>query len=324
MGSMFTIKAPAQLLEGLTAVLGFAPVESLVVVALSGSGAVVCVLRADLRDSEAAGALERLADLAADTGAASVVAVFVSRESALCPVCAEQFAEVSARLAELLAAKGARLAGGFVVDEIAAGGRWQCVDGCGARGVLGDPLSSPLAAAAVLSGRRLYRDRVELAARVAVDAAAAAAVAAVMPTSAEPVCVRDAVRDAVAAARRMGAGETVEAQDLARVGASLTDVRVRDRLSTLAVSELAAGAELLWTALARALPQPWRAEALALLAHAAYVRGEGPLAGVALAAALAEVPDHRFSGLLDQALQAGIQPEAVRGLLESVPSALSA
>lgn len=73
-----------------------------------------------------------------------------------------------------------------------------------------------------------------------------------MPTHREPVCVRDAVREAVAAVRRMGAGETVAAQDLARVGASLADVRVRDCLSTLAVSELAAGAELLWTALARA------------------------------------------------------------------------
>lgn len=321
---MFTIKAPAPLLEGLAAVLGFAPVQSLVVVALSESGAVVCVLRADLSDIEAEGALERLATLAVDSGAASVVAVFVSQDSALCPVCAEQFADVGTRLGDLLGAKGARLAGGFVVDEIAAGGRWRCVDGCGERGVLGDPLSSPLAAAAVVAGRRLYRDREELAASVRVDAAAAATVAGLMPTGGEPVCVRDAVRAAVSAARRMAAGETVAAKDLARVGVSLADVRVRDCLSTLADSELAAGAELLWTALARALPQPWRAEALALLAHAAYVRGEGPLAGVALAAALAEVPEHRFSGLLDQALQAGIQPEAVRGLLASVPSALSA
>ena len=38
----------------------------------------------------------------------------------------------------------------------------------------------------------------------------------------------------------------------------------------------------------------------------AYLRGDGPLAAVALEAALAEDPAHRMAGLLDTALQGGV------------------
>ncbi len=56
-----------------------------------------------------------------------------------------------------------------VVDRVAAGGRWHCVDGCGAGGVVDDPCASPLAVAAVLDGRRLYARRTDLQAVIAVD-----------------------------------------------------------------------------------------------------------------------------------------------------------
>jgi hypothetical protein len=53
---------------------------------------------------------------------------------------------------------------------------------------------------------------------------------------------------------------------------------------------MAAEAEALWTLLARVLPEPWRAEALVLLA--VYVRGDGSLAGIAVLAALADDAEH--------------------------------
>jgi hypothetical protein len=59
---------------------------------------------------------------------------------------------------------------------------------------------------------------------------------------------------------------------------------------------------------------PWRAEALVLLAFSAYVRGDGPLAGVALEAALCGDPTHRMAGMLDTALQTGMRPEQIREL----------
>ena len=66
--------------------------------------------------------------------------------------------------------------------------------------------------------------------------------------------------------------------------------------------------------LARALPAPWRVEALVLLGFSAYARGDGPLAGVSLDAALRADPAHRMAGMLDTALQSGLRPEEIREL----------
>jgi hypothetical protein len=66
--------------------------------------------------------------------------------------------------------------------------------------------------------------------------------------------------------------------------------------------------------LCRALPAPWRVEALVLLAFSAYSRGDGPLAGVALEAALRDGGDHRMASMLDTALQSGLRPEKIRDL----------
>jgi len=104
-------------------------------------------------------------------------------------------------------------------------------------------------------------------------------------------------------------------RELAAVGASLTDRGVRDTLFTAAASNRAVEAEALWTVLARVLPRPWRAEALALLAVSAYVRGDGSLAGAAVQAALADVAEHPMAGMLDTALQDAVRPEEIRELL---------
>jgi hypothetical protein len=51
-----------------------------------------------------------------------------------------------------------------------------------------------------------------------------------------------------------------------------------------------------------------------LLSFSAYVRGDGPLAGIALAAALDGEPGHRLGGMLDRALQSGLPPEQISRL----------
>lgn len=66
--------------------------------------------------------------------------------------------------------------------------------------------------------------------------------------------------------------------------------------------------------LARILPVPYRTEALVLVAFFAYARGDGPLAGVSLDAALRNDPTHRMASMLDQALQSGLRPERIREL----------
>jgi len=125
---------------------------------------------------------------------------------------------------------------------------------------------------------------------------------------------RDDIEAAIGAAAQLADGASLDDALLARLGGALRDVRVRDTLYALAVGESAGQAEDLWALLARTLPDPWRVEALSLLAFSAYARGDGPLAGVALDAALRGDPTHRMSGMLDTALQSGLRPEKIRGL----------
>ena len=271
-------------IESIVPVLGFPPVKSLVLMTVQ-DGDLGCVMRVDLGEAAQSGAVDRLAKLAVRNGADEVIAVIVSDEAASCPICGEQFRDMSRELSEALARHGARLRGGFVVDRIEAGDRWHCVDNCGASGVLNDPAASVMAAAAVVAGRRMYKDRGELKASVAVDFERAAALAPLLNGGGGVVdCVAVSVREAVAAVRRMATGEMLSDTELAGVGAALADVRVRDLLFTTADSDAAAAAEALWALLARILPSPLRVEALTLLAFSAYLRGDGALAGIALGA----------------------------------------
>lgn len=320
---MYPIESIGDVIRNLPGILGFRPVESLVVAAVQ-EGSVSCVLRVDLSDVTAALALKRLALLVGRGGADGAVAVFVSTLSSSGTVCRERLADMAAMLAEALDEEGVRLVDAVMVDRVEAGGRWQCVDGCGMAGVLGDPASSAAAAAAVVAGRRMYGTRDELRAIVAVDVQRAAVVAPMLGGAAGAVDeVAVAVRRAVAAVRRVGQGAVLSDTDLASVGASLVDVRVRDALFTLVDSEEAGAAETLWSQLARVLPQPYRTEALCLVGFSAFSRGEGPLAGVALEAALAGDPAHRMAGLLDCALQNGVRPEDIRSLIQHHVSALA-
>ena len=220
-----------------------------------------------------------------------------------------------------LAERGIELLAAHVVDRVAAGGRWHCADGCGNSGTVDDPSASPLAVAAVLDGRRLYARRAELQDVIdVIDPARRAALADVIrdrkPDRAERADAeaRGDIEDAIAAAGLVVDGRELSNDELARLAWALKDPRVRDTLYALAVGENAGQAESLWAVLSRTLPDPWRVEALVLLAFSAYVRGDGPLAGVSLEAALRCDPTHRMAGMLDTALQSGMRPEQIREL----------
>lgn len=306
--------------ENIVPLLGFRPVASLVVMPLR-NGAVSCVLRADLAD--VAQQIWRIAGLAARNGADGSVAVMVSEDGLQYPVRGE-LRTLARALAAGLAKCGSRLVAAVVVDRIEAGGRWRRVDGGAGAGVLADPTTSVVATARVAEGRRVYGSRGELAASLAADRNRVRSVSALLG---DPAALVDspeaAVKAAVDAARRAAAGCVLSDEELARLGSALVDVRVRDSLVVVADSEDAVAAEALWTLLARVLPQPFRAEALALLAFSAYLQGDGPLASVALETALAELPGHRMAGLLDTTLQLGVRPEELRKGVVANLSALS-
>jgi len=289
-----------------------------------GGGELGAVLRVDLSE-KLVDRVGHLAEVAAAAEPEAAIAVIVDADGAHCPGCDEEYRRLCAELAEALARYDIELWAAHVVDRVAVGGRWHCADGCGSSGTVDDPSASPLAAAAVLDGRRLYARRADLQAVIAVDDPARSAELAValgrQAAARESAhrsdprgCARRDVENAMTAAARVTDGQPLSDDELAELGCALTDVQVRDTLYALAVGETADQAESLWALLARTLPQPWRVEALVLLAFSAYVRGDGPLAGVSLEAALRCRPDHRMAGMLDTALQSGLRPEDIRDL----------
>lgn len=313
------IDRPGVLIAALPAVLGFVPERSLVLVT-AADGHMGAVLRADL-DDELPGSLPRLAELAASSGAEIAIGVLVDETGAGCPVCADEHRELSRLLAAELEERDVELYAMHVVERVAAGVRWHCADGCGRSGVVEDPSASPVAAAAVLDGRRLYSRRAELVDVVAVaDRAYTAALREVISEAGAidpqrpPARARADVEHALSCAATVDDGRPLSDADTARLAWALTDPRVRDTLYALAVGDKAAVAEALWADLARRLPPPWRVEALVLLAFSAYARGDGPLAGIALDAALSCAPEHTMAGMLDTALQSGMRPEQIREL----------
>ncbi len=317
----FHLTRPGALIAALPAVLGFVPHSSLVLVTVD-RGELGCVMRADLAD-DMTEHIERLVDLAATAGADAVIAVVVDDESPDCRACDDRYRVLASVLDDALAAHDIELCAAHVVDRVAAGGYWRCADGCGEQGWVDDPGASPLAMAAVLDGRRLYASRDELLQVIRPDPVAGAsmqqplALAAQRPETTGARSDTDVRRDveaAMAAALRVTAGDTPGRSELARLAVALTDPRVRDTLYALAVGEGADQAEALWALLARNLPDPWCVEALVLLAFSAYARGDGPLAGVSLDAALRAKPTHRMAGMLDTALQSGMHPERIREL----------
>ncbi len=316
-----SLDCPGALIAAIPAVLGFVPVNSLVLIT-AADGEMGAVLRADLPDAPER--LSQLADLASTSGAEIVIAVIVDGKGADCPMCVDEHRRLTDSLTGELADRGVELIAAHVVAEVAAGARWCCVDGCGNSGLVEDPTASPTAVAAVLDGRRLYRRREELVEVVATaDTARTAGLAQLIARADAPdgarsdPQVRGDIEHALACAEQNIRGHSPSDEQLTRLALALADARVRDTLYALAVGQRAGEAEALWAALARCLPDRWRVEALVLLAFSAYARGDGPLAGISLDAALRCDPGHKMAGMMDQALQAGMRPEQIRELAQT-------
>ncbi|WP_199253455.1 DUF4192 domain-containing protein [Mycolicibacterium mengxianglii] len=322
-GAGFDLNRPGALIAALPAILGFTPEKSLIVVSVD-RGQLGAVLRVDLGPDLRDG-LEGLVSVTASARPEAAIAIIVDPEGALCPMCNDEHRRLCTALADELDGYGIPLWAAHLVDRVGAGGRWHCVDGCGSRGRVDDPEASPVTVAAVLDGRRLYGRRADLESVIAVtDISRTQRVAEALAALQAGGCTPDhddpadrayrAVQDGLDAITRIEKGETLTDAEIAVVAHGLADLRVRDTMYALAVGERAAAAETLWATLARLLPAPWRVEALVQLAFSAYVRGDGPLTGVALEAALRVDPTHRMGGLLDAALQSGMRPEQIREL----------
>ncbi|QIS13783.1 DUF4192 domain-containing protein [Nocardia arthritidis] len=342
------IDEPGDLIAAVPALVGFPPERSLVVAVLcptpvpGGPELIDAVARFDVDQRDGRLRAETVAPyvvrICAGMGAAKVIAVFVddrARESSgrrgrrrnRCG--GGYFAAMAAALRRELAADDIGLDAAWAVPECEPGRRWWSLLGPECGGPLPDPAASMVAMSHVLDGRPLRRSRAELTGLVAADPIRTAEVAAHLD---------DAVADAMDRYRRavhrgdpngysrqalhhvlwqianLESGAGLDAAELAELVAALRDHAVRDTMFALAIGDHADAAEQLWIALVQVTTGPDRAETAALLGYHAYTRGDGPLAGVALQAALEADPMHPMARLLETSLYMGLRPEHLRKL----------
>lgn len=322
---------PSSLIAAIPALLGFVPTRSLVVFCLEGAHAsrVGLVIRVDLPDPQhadpvaAAAVVEQLSVLCARRRAPAVATVVVEDRGASSELPHRALLGSLSRACE---AVGTAFLPAHAVDRVVAGASWRSyAGGEGCRGVLADPQASIVSAAHVAQGRVIHGERAELEKLFQPDSEARVARRAALLDGALDAAllarevggqraVRADLEAVLTAVARTGQHERLFDEEIVRLGAALSDPTVRDACFGLCVGEHADEAQALWLQLSRALPTPERAEAAVLAGYGSYVRGEGPLAGIALQVALASHPGHRMATLLDTALSAGLSPDTVREL----------
>lgn len=328
------------LLASVPALVGFTPERSLVIVVLrtattsspqpAGRAQVDAVLRFDLTSASRG---ELPADLVATciTGVdgpgrvVQILAVIVDDREQY-----DQASALAAGLTEHLGATGLTLGAAYALPRFTAGTTWRDLLDPTASGTLPDPADSPVAFGHVLGGQPLRGSRTELTDLVATDSVLAAAVERELPTVTQTTHTEyaDAVRSGVPlefsrheaefVLRQITAvesGAQPQPPELARIVVALRDHLVRDVMFALAAGPHAAAAERLWLLLTRALTGPDRAEAATLLGYNAYLRGDGPFAGIAFDLALDALPGHPMAGLLENSLRAGMRPDRLRRLV---------
>ncbi|MFE3443396.1 DUF4192 domain-containing protein [Nocardia sp. NPDC059180] len=334
---------PGEFLAGVPAILGFVPVRSLVVAVLRaapldpGSALIDVVARFDL-DSPATRPpsppmtlASTVAGVCEQDGVVGVLASIVDDRLSEPDAGASGRDRLITALATQLELRGIPLCGAWAVQRIGPGHGWWSVLGADRRGVVPDPAASPITLSHVLDGRQVRRSRSELIALVAADSRMRELVGAEMGSALARAHRRFAEaaggQDRIGYSRRaveyvlwqitnVASGVPMSATELAELAAALRDRHVRDTMFALAGTDHADAAEQLWAMMTRGLPDTDRAEAATLLGYYAYARGDGPFAGIALAAALDADPDHPMAVLLDTALGSGMHPEQLRRLIK--------
>jgi Domain of unknown function (DUF4192) len=326
-----SLREPAQLIAAVPFLLGFRPADSLVILGHGGPAgkSIRPVLRLDLPSP----ALEREAvELMTESFARhpgkAVTILIVGRYPGHSPPPGRL---PHTRLVKKLKA-GFRGVGRPVdhavwLPEFRGGARWKCYHQPPCTGVLPDEASTVLAAVAVSQGIVTFGSREEMERQLVAD---------------DPVAVKNRARllditpdlldfgvdsertlaerfaQVRAALDQVGRGELAFSDDqVVRLARALADERVRDGCLVTAVpagSERSTQAERLWLELVRRVPAPERAEPAVLLAYAAFLRGDGTFASMALENAMEACPGHRLAGLLWRCIHLGVPPERLRNL----------
>jgi hypothetical protein len=120
---------------------------------------------------------------------------------------------------------------------------------------------------------------------------------------------RRSVKQVITRYRRGGA---LTDDEVAWLGVTLTDLRVRDDAWARMDPQFHEAHQRLWIDIVRRLPPDFVAPPAALLAFTAWQAGDGALASVAIERALDADPHYSMALLVADALHAGLPPSAAR------------
>ena len=313
------IAEPGEILAAVPHLLGFTPDNSLVLITLRSAPHMMCLgitLRIDLphpgqEDDLAAHMLH--GPMQSQPPDAVILAIVGGDP----PVSVDEsppYRELIDALRKVLRAARIPVPLALWTPMIALGKPWACYDS-NSRGELPDPKISPVGTVTAAAGSVTFDNRQQVEDLVAPEPAdrIARRAARLDILSEEREQQGDsAKRDlelVLGAIRRTAEGSALTEDDYLRVLLAVSDERVRDLALGMTTGETAHAAEQLWLALVRKAPAPEVADVAALLAFSAYLRGDGPLAGIALERAEQTRPEHSLTRLLRQALDIGLPTE---------------
>ena len=321
------------LLAAIPSMLGFHPQESLVLVCLTGCRRRVGpVVRVDL--TAPMGGTEELAP-----GVTELRRYALQYADELALVCYTEAPERPELLDRVLA--GLLADGSAILDAVVVRGdrAYPAMTG----DLLGSGISVPgrqhpqvqaMIAASALEGRTILPDRKALRDSIAGPTGAAARRSSVAtrraadrvlgalgtsgPLNRERLeALRDLNIDRALASAVTSGGVPVQVSAL--VALMVCDVHIRDHLIARAIRDTDRAWLPMLIAVARATPDVDAAQICAVLALAAYRRGDGALAQVALDRCLTTEPDHRLAHLTMSAMAAGMPPHDLLALTSELP-----
>ncbi len=317
------LSGPLQLVAAIPAMLGFHPTDSVVIIGLRGEPRrrVHWTVRADCADAFArpAGVARWLAPYRCDEVVLTVFSAAAAESRPQVDALAAALRDVGLLVAEA----------GFVTA-----GRWRsylCDDAacCPAEGTPLPDGPSPVAVAhAVQDGRAVLPDREALASSIRPDASRTGAS---MDQAVDRVLQEQAGAGrgippeetvagfGAARARYADPPATLDRDEAARLAVGLLEVAARDALLPLCTDPEDDALYALLHDLCRLTPPYANAPAATLLAAAAYSRGDGALANVAVDQALEADPGYRMALLLSDALARLVPPPQVRAALAAQP-----
>ena len=320
-----TVRGAADLINAVPYLLGFHPVDSLVVVGMA-DGNIVVTIRVDLEAAVADPDSVARSIAAMWRGGATRYLGLVFDDAAV-PCSGDDLLRWGGVVADLLTTVN-HLSGELGDVLLVADQRYWSYQ-CHGSGCCPDEGQVVAPAASEVPARATYAGMVALPDRRAVERLLDPAPDEIRQALLQPVKTtidaardeavygdarrldRSDVRAVFAAARDVASGDLgLDQVDVVRFAAALMRIDVRDSV-WIAIDDARLPDDDLWRHLARVLPAPYSAPPLFLIGWAAWRRGHGALALIAAERALEADPTYSAADLLLAALTNGVDPRSM-------------